>query len=73
MAVVDFEDLIKAIKNDPKYFTDWIKDVRAETALRIHFGPAVPPTSSEVFPIANGSELVITTGKDGSVASIEIT
>lgn len=72
MAVMTFGELLALITKDPKYATEWMMDVSAETALRIYFGKGTRPFDSKEFPIVDGSELIVRLDKDGRVLSIEI-
>jgi len=49
-----------------------MKDVSAETSLKIRFGTGTPPLDSREFAIVDGSELIIKLDRDGRVLSIEI-
>lgn len=74
MAVITFDDLIDAIKSHPRYFESWRKDVNAETALKVKFGGGEKTSlQSNVLPVINGSELVLTLDAEGRVVSLEIT
>ena len=72
MAVITFRELLTLITNDPRYVTEWMKDVSAETSLKIRFGTGTPPLDSREFAIVDGSELIIKLDRDGRVLSIEI-
>lgn len=73
MARIGIEELLALIKADPAYRDKWELDVPADQALYIRFAQgAERKVQSDVFEVANGSELVLDRDSDGKIVGIEI-
>lgn len=73
MAVLSFDELIRAVDEHPEIGARWTKDIPAREGLVIQFTkrPLPPTRPAKMFQLRSGHELAIEEDEDGVVVQIE--
>ncbi|MEZ5337208.1 MAG: hypothetical protein R3F46_03000 [bacterium] len=73
MAILNYDEMVAAIRSHPDYYPKWQKDTDARSALGINFCESRPGMSVDVaqFELANGGTLIVDLDENGIAVSIE--
>ena len=73
MAIIEYTELVKIIKEHPNYLEKWQMDVPVNQALYIKFSKeSMTDLESKVFEARNGLEIVVDFDSEMKVYGIEI-